>query len=300
MYSEWKPQLSHSLEINKSPNKDYFAKNRLEGRWFMSEKFDGIRAIWTGNKLITRALREFTWVPQWFLDSLPRGFPLDGELIVPGKEFGYFSSITIQKECEKAHQKWNGIVYLVFDTPQKDITFRERRYLILEKLTILDNNQIKPVLFTYLDDIQKEFDVVNAEFNKIVGRGGEGVMLIEAESLYQSGKRSRKSLKYKKCHEGEAKVIDYCEGTGKYKGSLGKIKCKLNNGKTFFCGTGFNDEQRSCYHFRDSKCYKVDKPKKGVSIPVIGDTITYSCMEIINKTQIPRMSVYKGIRTDLS
>jgi hypothetical protein len=33
-------------------------------------------------------------------------------------------------------------------------------------------------------------------------------------------------------------------------------------------------------------------------VPKIGDIISYSCMEIIEKTGVPRMSVYRGIRPE--
>lgn len=294
-FNNFKAQLSHSLEITKNPTREFFKKNKLSGSWFMSEKYDGIRAIWTGEHLITRALRKFTWVPQWFLDSLPKSIPLDGEIIIMNEDFSHFSSLSIQKECDEAHKKWKRVVYMVFDMPIPDLTFRERRYKIIETLTKLDLNYINIVPFEYIEDLPKSFDKVNEKFQKIVSGGGEGVMLIDSNSKYAFGKRARHSLKYKKCHEGEAEVVGLCEGTGKYVGVLGKIKCKLPNNKTFYCGTGFNDEQRKSYTFSGGKLVSI---KKSDDIPNIGDTITYSCMEIIRKTQIPRMSVYKGVRTD--
>jgi DNA ligase-1 len=289
-----KPQLSHSLEINKSPNDEFFIKNKLQGTWYLSEKYDGIRAIWTGEKLITRAGREFTFVPDWFIKSLPSNFPLDGEILIPNKEFSYFSSLTIQKECEVAHQKWNNVRYLIFDTPQSDKTFEQRlKELLKVKLPIYAN----VILFDKIENIQNEFDKINKRFDKIISRDGEGIMLIKADSLYAFGKRSRQSLKYKKFSEGEATVIDILEGTGKYKGVMGKIKCKLPNGKEFCCGTGFDDNQRNSYIFKDSQLVEI---KDNPNIPQIGDLITYSCMEIIKKTNIPRMAVFKGVRTDLT
>lgn len=47
--------------------------------WWLSEKLDGVRAYWTGDKLISRTNRDWK-PPQWFVDKLPKGFALDGEL----------------------------------------------------------------------------------------------------------------------------------------------------------------------------------------------------------------------------
>lgn len=291
-----KPQLSHSLELNQEPNGDYFKTNRLKGSWFMSEKFDGIRALWNGKELMTRVGRKFTWVPQWFLDLLPKDIVLDGELLIPNEPFGFFSSISIQKECEASHEKWKRVVYNIFDTPIGGYTFEQR----LEKLKNINfnSNQLKIVNFTKLEDIQKEFNRVNKAFDKIVKNEGEGVMLIYSKSFYKHAKRSRESLKYKKKHEGEARVVNIHIGKKKYSGMMGKIECKLPNGKKFCCGTGFNDAQRGAYKFDKETKKFLSLDESVPNCPNIGDIITYSCMEIIKKTKVPRMAVYKGIRTD--
>lgn len=48
--------------------------------WWLSEKYDGIRAYWDGNgKLYFRTGKEIH-APRTFLRLLPVGLPLDGEL----------------------------------------------------------------------------------------------------------------------------------------------------------------------------------------------------------------------------
>ena len=46
--------------------------------WIMTEKFDGMRLFWTGNKFITRQGNDFK-VPEFILSQMPQ-VPLDGEL----------------------------------------------------------------------------------------------------------------------------------------------------------------------------------------------------------------------------
>lgn len=59
-------------------------------RW-MSEKLDGIRAYWDGNKLWTRKGREIS-LPQEFFENFPK-IPLDGELFMGRNTYEQLMSI---------------------------------------------------------------------------------------------------------------------------------------------------------------------------------------------------------------
>ena len=50
----------------------------INNRW-ISEKMDGIRAYWNGEKLISKHSKEIS-CPNWFIEELPKGMKLDGEL----------------------------------------------------------------------------------------------------------------------------------------------------------------------------------------------------------------------------
>lgn len=283
------PQLSYTLEINKNPTSEYFIKNKLYGSWFMSEKYDGIRALWTGTELITRSFRPFKYVPLWFIELFPRGIPLDGEIYIPDVPFSHFSSLSITKRTEDVDKKWERVQYLIFDMPLKDYSF-EKRLNMMKELKFKKPN-IKIIDFIKIENIDKDFKKVNNFFDNIIKKNGEGVMLIKGSSHYES-RRSRESLKYKKEYQGEAEVVQLCEGKGKYYQKLGKIKCRLPNGKFFYCGTGFSDAERNMYQFDKTLCINIDND---IRVPKVGDKISYTCMEIIEKTGVPRMSVYKGL-----
>ena len=285
--------LSHNI-------KNHWKRKDFIGSWYLSEKFDGVRAIWTGYKLITRSRREFNYIPQWFLDILPPGVPLDGELIVLGKPFCYFSSITIQKkQTDEWNRKWDEITYMIFDTPDTNKPFLQRLDYLKQIITPLDSKKVKLASFTKIPDITKNIDTVHKRFNNIVSRGGEGIMLIKQDNMYV-GKRTKELLKYKKEIEGECIVVDFIEGKGKNKGKLGALLCKLSDDgtKKFHVGTGFTDLQRNCYKFSDTKQVAI-VPNKNVQIPQVGNLITYQCMEITKKTGIPRLPIFKSIRNDL-
>ena len=54
-------------------------RNQVDvSQFLVSEKLDGVRAIWDGQTLRFRSGRQVS-APKWFLDGLPKA-PLDGEL----------------------------------------------------------------------------------------------------------------------------------------------------------------------------------------------------------------------------
>ena len=274
----------------------------ISGKWYMSEKLDGIRAIWTGSLLLTKSMRPFTYVPDWFIKRLPKGTSFDGELYIPGLNFQTFSSLSITKKSPEVDDKWKKVLYIIFDMPLVCIKFEDRLNR-LKRLKMFSVSKfmvpfVKIIEFKLLNDIRNEFFKVNNLFKEVLKKNGEGIMLIKADSMYES-KRCKHSLKYKKEYRDEAEVISYHEGLGKYHKKLGKYKCKIpKTGKTFFCGTGLSDELRSMYHFDKTVCEYIDEDKPNLKVPKIGDIITYSCMEIL-PSGIPRMSVFKGLRHDL-
>ena len=108
--------------------------------------------------------------------------------------------------------------------------------------------------------------------DKIRKLGGEGIVLRDPESKYEF-KRSNYMLKFKDFHDAEATIIDYENGTGKYKDVMGAVIVKNEFGAKFKVGSGFSDEQR----------------KEKI---IIGRKITFRYSEIINKTGVPRFPIF--------
>ena len=277
--------LSHNIKSHIS---------KITGDWYISEKYDGIRAIWTGTKLITRSGREFNFVPISFLKLLPKGKQLDGELLVLGKPFSYFSAITVRKTFD---ERWNEVTYMVFDEWGGTDPFYKRLKNITRTVNLIKSPTIQVAEFTLIKDVRNNMSIIHNKFKEITNQGGEGIMLINYNNKY-TPKRTKELLKYKKDIEDECTVSGFVEGTGKYKGIMGALICTLPNGAHFHVGSGFTDEQRKCYRFKDGQCVKVIGTKK-CNAPRAGDTITYHCMEINKKSGIPRMPIFKSVRYDL-
>jgi len=66
--------------------------------WYMSEKFDGQRAVWDGKKFISRGSssgnpKVYSYVPIWFIALMPPGISLDGEFFTERDNFTETTSI---------------------------------------------------------------------------------------------------------------------------------------------------------------------------------------------------------------
>lgn len=96
-----------------------------EEDWYISEKWDGLRAIWDGKVFVTKN-GESIDAPKWFTDKIPK-IALDGELFVGRGKLEEANSIVRTKKKSKNYdeERWKGITYLVFDSPDLDGTFED-------------------------------------------------------------------------------------------------------------------------------------------------------------------------------
>lgn len=79
--------------------------------WLVSEKYDGVRALWDGNWLRFRSGRPVS-APDWFLALLPAQ-ALDGELWLARGRFDALSA-TVRRESPR-DEEWRQVRYMVFD-----------------------------------------------------------------------------------------------------------------------------------------------------------------------------------------
>jgi DNA ligase-1 len=77
----------------------------------------------------------------------------------------------------------------------------------------------------------------------IVAAGGEGVMLRRAQALYRAT-RSDDLLKVKPRQDGDARVVAYVPGKGKYSGLTGALEVVTAAGVRFRVGSGLTDADR--------------------------------------------------------
>lgn len=236
--------------------------------WWISEKYDGLRGYWDGRKLWTRKGTAIQ-APDYFLAELPKDISLDGELwIGRGKFEETLSTVLSQTPGER----WKRVQFMVFDAPKAEGTF-EARVAFVQATLSKENQQAKPVP-QYLC---KGTAHLLAERDRVVGLGGEGLMLRQPESTYET-RRSPTLLKVKPHDDAEAKVIAHLPGKGKYAGKLGALRVEMGDGVEFSIGTGFTDAQRE-------------------SPPPVGSVITYRFRGLTAKG-LPRFPSFLRMRRD--
>lgn len=234
---------------------DYNSKRDNIMGWYASEKYDGIRFLWTKGKMLTRAGKEYKYVPQTVLDALPQGFDIDGEIWAGRGNFNIVSRMSTIKIGGKYSQDqldeiWNSCKIVIFDHPTNDpIPYEERMKLLHSN--VVQTCRIIIVEFFTVNDM----DTLQKKYEDIIENGGEGIMLRKPGSLYDDRKnktkvnRSRNLLKMKDIPSEEVKIIELLRGSvgHKYeKCKAGKLKCETLEDKVqFTVGTGLTEEQRN-------------------------------------------------------
>ncbi|MBA6288095.1 DNA ligase [Colwellia sp. MB3u-4] len=238
----------------------------IEDYW-VSEKLDGVRGYWTGQKLLTRNGNVLS-PPGWFIKHWPN-IPMGGELWSGRGQFSQISACVRRKHSDG--KCWKKLKLMLFDLPNHSADFTQR--ILTMKQLIASNSS------PYLAMIKQKKLASNMALYDLlddtVAHNGEGLMLHLASANYQSG-RSKNLLKLKIYQDAEALVIAHTLGKGKYQGLLGAVKVKTPEGITFKIGTGFSDQQRQ-------------QP------PKIGSIITY---KYIGKTQrgVPKFASFLRIK----
>ncbi len=238
------------------------------GYW-ISEKLDGVRALWDGTKFVSRLGHTF-FAPDWYTAHLPN-VPLDGELWIGRKQFQLCVSIVRTQDRDKG---WSHVQYRVFDMPLGAIPFESRMETLHTLWLSRPLGQEAWGLVSQTKCLGAEH--LQRELAAVQKLGGEGLMLRQPGSFYV-GKRSSTLLKVKTFLDDEALVEGYQDGEGKHLGRVGAILVVWHH-KHFKVGTGFSDMER-------------ENP------PAIGSKVTFSYFELTDDG-VPRFPTYVGRAID--
>ena len=237
-----------------------------EGFW-VSEKFDGVRAIWDGQLLRFRSGRTIA-APAWFLSALPR-VALDGELWLAHGAFDRLSGVVRQTEPDD--EAWRAVKYLVFDAPGHTAPFAQRVAFLQSTVAQAQLPWLIPVAQREVKDAR----VLDALLRDTVRQGGEGLMLHRADALWQPG-RSEALFKLKPEFDEEGLVVGHQAGKGRLWGMTGALLVQMPSGQRFALGAGLSDAQRR-------------KP------PPVGATVTYRYRER-TPSGLPRFASFLRVR----
>jgi len=160
--------------------------------WLVSEKLDGVRAIWDGSKFLSRNGREFP-APAWVIAAMPSGVILDGELWLGRGRFQETVSAVRRGD-------WSALRFMIFDAI--------RPGALLDRIAFLGCLSLPAFCEILPQQICTSEAHLDALENEILEAGGEGLILRNPASSYEH-RRSREMRKLKRFCASEATVTGH-------------------------------------------------------------------------------------------
>ncbi len=238
--------------------------------WLMSEKLDGVRGYWDGERLLSKNGIPFN-PPAAFLKNFP-DFALEGEIW--GGRNTFEKTVSIVK-TRKAHNGWLDLKFGIFDVPEAGNGFERRLNMASQWFA----KHPSDYAFVISQKTVKGKEQLKEELVRVEKMGGEGLIIRKPDSLYTTG-RSDEIMKVKSYHDMDAVVVDHLDGEGRNLGRLGSLLVELPDRTRFKIGTGFSDKDR-------------ENP------PQIGSIISFKYYGFY-KSGIPRFPSYIRIKQDAS
>ena len=247
----WEVQQAYPLSEKNEPK---------DGEWFaLSQKLNGNNCSYYKGKLISRQGKEFTGLQHIIddIEKLPKheDFFFNGELMrknidnLPDDQNFQIGTGIINSDNEDKSCIYFKIYEVLpveeFEKGESKLTYKDRRHNVLDPLSVaiyragLENIRVVSTIYEGIDKskIQELLDEADSE-------GWEGLML--NKDTKWKNKRNNGILKVKSFKHADILCTDVVEGDGKYKGTLGLIKCDYK-GFELGVGSGFTDQQRDYY-----------------------------------------------------
>ena len=247
----WNVQQAYPISEKNEPK---------DGEWFaLSQKLNGNNCAYYKGKLISRQGKPFIGLDHIIKDieRLPKHekYMFNGELIrknynnlSDNDNFQIGTGIINSDDSDKSCIKF--VIYECipneeFENGESKLKYKARREQVLNPLTTsiscldTDNLEVVPIIYEGTDK-----SVIQPLLDKADKDGWEGLML--NKDTKWKNKRNNGILKVKSFKHADIRCTDVVEGDGKYKGTLGLIKCDYK-GYELGVGSGFTDEQRNYY-----------------------------------------------------
>jgi ATP-dependent DNA ligase len=241
-----------------------YPESVLDGKlWRMSEKIDGVRRMFYKQREGTitaesRTNHEDIWLPhiteflesQWFpVDTVYDCELVDRELYYKGVP----SFILRQNSNAKASQQYSDnkqdLMAICFDIfkPNGDLRKAEERDRELYSLFNHGRPEDPMVRVPIFGNIYgSDMDTLKKTMTRVTGRHGEGLMLLDMDSIYIPG-RSKSLLKVKQMKEFIGRVIDVemARAGTKIEGMVAAVICEVPGCTVpVRVGSGFNNAER--------------------------------------------------------
>ncbi|AET84903.1 ATP-dependent DNA ligase [Micromonas pusilla virus SP1] len=198
--------------------------------FYVQPKLDGVRLLVSKDGCFSRTGKPVKGLDH-LSDGLREGEFLDGECYAPDMTFEEITSM-----FKTNPTKLNFYIFDYFDLERPELTFEER----------MDCVSVETKLLKKKSDVEKWHD-------HFVEQGYEGIMIREASSTYEVGKRSNYLLKFKKFQTEEYEIVGAKTGHGRDADAVVWV-CKLTNGREFNVRPEGTIKQRE-EHYRNRKKY---------------------------------------------
>lgn len=209
---------------------------RLDPSGFLvSEKVDGVRALWDGRALRTRRGLALD-APATFLSRLPPHEALDGELWLGRGTFDAVSGLVRRRRPGAGD--WDAVRYVVFELPHAPGSFAERA----QRIADVARGHGAPMLAAVQERLADR-TALAARLAAVVAAGGEGLMLHRADAAFVAG-RSPVLVKVKPEQDADAVVVGHRRGAGRLADSVGSLEVIDEAGRRFRVGSGLDDALR--------------------------------------------------------
>ncbi len=211
-------------------------RSRSPAGFAVSEKFDGVRAVWDGQTLRFRSGRPLA-APYWLTAALPPE-PLDGELWLGRGRFDSLSAIVRSGPGDDG--AWRAVRFMAFDMPAQPGSFGQRYARLQAVVSQAGQGWLEAIAQLPGSDAAK----LERQLRALTQAGGEGLVLHRWDAPWQPG-RSEAVYKFKLQPDAEATVLAHLPGHGKYLGLTGALLLESAQGVRFAIGSGLSDAQRA-------------------------------------------------------
>jgi len=243
-----KPMLAHKLD-----------ESRID--WnkpvYMQPKLDGVRCLFTKDGAFSRTGKQFMNIKH-IEKMLGHFFKQNPDIVLDGELYNHdlrndfekiISLVRKQKPTDEDRAEAHEMIqYHVYDwisltansILSGGLLYKER----LDNLTCSD-------IYCWSVQYVKTKRVATPAMSKVIhqenlDKGFEGSIL-RTDTPYKHG-RSWGLMKFKDFHDAEANIVNYEEGKGKRKGTIGKFIMQDDDGNIFGCPPGKG------YNYADMKC----------------------------------------------
>jgi DNA ligase-1 len=270
------PMLAHSYRDLKKPLAfPVDVQPKLNGCRALAYKEDGeVKLLSRGGKFY-----DIQHIKDQLREILPEDRVLDGEIYIKGATLQEINRlIKKHRPGPTGSGRLEYWVYDYFNVDRAEKWLERAKQLDLFWQSTQFNLRIRGVETTTCDNEERLFELLH----RYQEDGYEGAIIRLLDGVYELGHRSRSLLKLKDYFDAEYKVVDFYEGTGKFKGCVTWV-CEMPNGQRFNVTPKGTIEQKKRW-FKDGKKY-------------IGRMLTVKYWDK-NESGIPQFGVGEGFRIE--